>query len=514
MRSFGQGSEASNPIASPSDPLRVSDSYRIDEFSRQYAKEDGRQKALEYLRHVMLAGDPVPVRDVISTVCQQSGINGSWFALCEALVIYVDCYKDEWAASWNDLEPDSTLSAAIALGCKRCSDSGSISVRCADDLLARIEPFLDGTLLAEVEVAHAVARYIDEEFNETFNQWFSELMDPYILVPGLAFPVAVRDPTVWTNGSAFTPRARRPNLRPMDEILHLKIGTDELAYCEVSLDWKFKDAWASWSRAESLVIATAHFNDMLSDYEIPPEPKGTLALKNLGPKTDADRSRLNTELMQIAIDCNAQVVVFPEYSIRHDNRAGLEDMMARDNRPLLLVAGTARTVDGSNEGCLMVGTADRTVDTVTFSKRHPANFGVLKEDIVPGPSRLTVWRADDIAVAVVICADLMEEGLTNLMGMLGVNLLLVPSFTDKADLIIGHMTQVSFKSQGFGVLAVAPRKFYAESARSWEAVFLGPYQRDDHPQTYSVPEPGADPRRAGVWVFDSTKESPTWHEQS
>ena len=120
----------------------------------------------------------------------------------------------------------------------------------------------------------------------------------------------------------------------------------------------------------------------------------------------------------------------------------------------MISGGSGRSAD-YNEGALFISRNGRSHE-LNFLKLHRARFFGYDEEI-HRTHEVTVWRSDPLALAVLICRDAQDDKLIDILADVGVNLCLVPSFSDRAANITGMVETLSIRSQAFVVVAVSPR---------------------------------------------------------
>lgn len=473
---------------------------------------------------------------------------GSWLALLEALLVVLRLNTDCWP---HDLATDFDAATDLFAEFQRIVAGGGVTVgpdRAAeigvviDTVLGQlgVDDELDGTALL---VAHKLAQVIDGERNETFADWLKAGPENQLAIePGRIYPVARDDPRRWMQSSANTRADTLPTARPEDAIVHARLGTDDHRSYRLVLDWSLDGRLASLLAASELRIATFHANESLADFDIVCDKETRMAANN-GP---ADTQRLLARyaaMARRAKELGANVVVVPEYTLNSQDRGRFAAEFAAEGfRPDLVAAGSAR-VGAHNEGCVMVFSGGGVPVGKTFNKVHAARLGPFREDIeCDRPPEVPVWRIGAVALAVLICRDAQDKRLIDLLVEAGVNLCLVPSFSDRRSTIIGLSERFATETQGFVAVAIAPQRASLadlpagcrpsrvvdagaeigvdfeegdgdsdDLPETVEAFFKGPYGDDTRsPAVWAPSELTARAPGPGIWLFESRRAQASW----
>jgi hypothetical protein len=217
----------------------------------------------------------------------------------------------------------------------------------------------------------------------------------------------------------------------------------------------------TWEHEERLPrIATVH-----------PAAGGSIEVGEIGESTffdvgpaDWDEDAILSLLRRAA---DADVAILPEVSLPRPDALGEALAKRPEAYPPLLVAGSAHHREGSgakearyNESRIYLDGKEVAV----ARKHHPfatREIGgrtfpqPMDEDITARQTTIRVLSGSRTRLAVVICADLNDEDLPSMLGAAGVNLLLVPAFTEDAGGFNGGLCGVASRCQGVGVVANA-----------------------------------------------------------
>lgn len=217
--------------------------------------------------------------------------------------------------------------------------------------------------------------------------------------------------------------------------------------------------------------------------------------RNRGPSSSEHPKRLEAQL-RAALDCDADVVVFPEYCVREADRSVLEAILAEaDAPPSVVVGGTTEQWSCEHTGehedaCRPVNEAVLWMSdgVYTLPKLIPANMGGVREDIAPGAGEVRVFLSGHWALCVLICRDAMDPAIMQQVCDLGVSLLLVPAMSGKTTTLVQRATSLTAWTQGLVAVAVAPAVWFEDADNSHheldraQAAYHGPDAADasDH----------------------------------
>lgn len=481
--------------------------------------------------------------EIVEAIGSSTNDGGSWFALMEALLLmlrqHVHLWPYEEIDAWDDdcdvavgFDDLVTESSSGRVGTER-------SGRIAQYIIAQQStPVSSGRALW---LARRLAISIDENIFDSYVDWARQAVTMTI-EPGRAYPVASINPTIWMDGSANTRPEHRDSLLPERGIYHVRIGEEHHDSYRITLDWSLSGQLATILDQHSLRMMTFHANQSSDEFGIAFDPVKLTAINN-GPKDRSKQISALSAMFELAAEHGANVIVVPEYCLNVDSRH--EFIQSASVLPFAIISGGSGRSADYNEGALFISRNGRSHE-LNFLKLHRARFFGYDEEI-HRTHEVTVWRSDPLALAVLICRDAQDDKLIDILADVGVNLCLVPSFSDRAANITGMVETLSIRSQAFVVVAVSPREFHippeiaagrptegrprreraapadAEKdqepedlifTRDLDAFFSGPYGDDSGPpQIYAPGTPvhcspaGATP---GVWLFDSRGRIATW----
>lgn len=435
---------------------------------------------------------------------------------------------DQWASLPPDTVHDRLLGAqaeAAALLAKRGAGLSAFAGR--DEVLALRDlavRWLDelsevNTVFANALVAHPLAMAVSEAAGDTFVEWFRSRVTVEV-VADEPYPVGSYDPRPFLGDHKPNTQPRRLPDRELDHTPRLRLGDQATSRYGLTLDFDCYHHLARLAAAPSLRLAAVQPNLSLAEFDIDAAADGRAVVRNHGPRV-AERQRvILASAISAAAGAGAQVVVVPEYCLDEAGRASLRaDLEAMDDRPALVVGGTSEVRrDGSwipfNEAYLAVPD----LRGLGIYKTFPAEVQGAVEDIAVS-ARVTVFWTETWVFTVLICRDAASPDLVDVLGRAGVNLLLVPAFSDRTGSLVDNARSLRTRSQAFVVVANAPAAWTWDALHRRpeppdlrvEAAFDGPYE---HP-----PEPVLAPDHhdgsalgAGVWLYDAGERKLSWIE--
>ncbi|WP_155858772.1 hypothetical protein [Candidatus Blastococcus massiliensis] len=463
----------------------------------------------------------------------------TWLELAQGLLL-VCRQRDGSAREWTSASPPSWVEdafVAIAAQALRLMPTGGPSAFVDLALVAQLRALGEAELtsmsppgsLSEGVVAHGLALAIDHYAGQTFVETFRSNLRAE-LRPGDPYPLAPHDPRGWLGGRSANTRPDRLPTRRLDRIPHLRLADDRHSRYGVVLDFDMWNHLAPLSAVEGLCIATVHPNLTLDEFQIVEETRdGRRLVRNLGPRSPDTQHDVLVRAVGMAVDRGAEVVVLPEYCLAADERERFQNAVdGLPGQPLLLVAATSEVMEAAtggyfhNEAWVSVpGPPGASVDG-----RRARGFGLHKifaaeidhaAEGIAGATNLVIVKSESVTLAVLTCRDASSDELIDLLADCGVNLLLVPAFSDRTGSIVGLATGLSTRSQAFVAVAVAPAQWLKLSGEAMtsapadraEAAFSAPYEHPPVPVV--VPAPDA-PRGegAGLWLFDVPTRSVEW----
>ncbi|SNS56676.1 hypothetical protein [Rhodococcoides kyotonense] len=302
-------------------------------------------------------------------------------------------------------------------------------------------------------------------------------------------------------------------------MLYLRLGDKWTSAYGLTIDYEHWHHLSPLSDLSGLKVAAAQPNLSLAEYEF--ENVSTNRVRNHGPSDPEGQHETLLRTITRAGELGVEVLVFSEYSLHSSWRDELQSATEKLSKsPTLIVAGTSEVFDGGsgerveNHAFLMVSGGFG----LTQGKVFAAEMGSRIEGIGPVGS-VRVFRSECWSIAVLICRDAMSPELTAMLGRCGVNLLLVPAFSERTGTIISQASSLGPVSQAFAIVAVGPAVWTDErldrrppdAPQRDEAAFVGPYEL--HPATVVAPfggGEGSEEAGPGLWVFDAAERSMDW----
>jgi hypothetical protein len=288
-------------------------------------------------------------------------------------------------------------------------------------------------------------------------KYFDSTEDVIVLDRGMPVPFAVRPVNdIYPDTTPYQPTLAGAELVQRGVQLYEQSAGAEV---RVALDYRFRARIdeLTWSDAGRLPrIATIH--PYLGSGGLRIGERGDGRFFDVGP-ADWD---LDATLRLLREVSDADAVVLPELSLPAAD--ALEDALAGTPRefPALVVAGSAHVRDGTaraNEARIYLdGTrvaTHRKVHPYTARELPGGSSGPLVEDITREQKTITVLSGRHTRLAVVICADLNERRIPQMLEAAGVNLLLVPALTVRVGAFNGAICGLASHCQAVAVIANA-----------------------------------------------------------
>lgn len=452
----------------------------------------------------------------------------TWLSLGERLLQAIDAIAVT-ADDWATLAPASVLldvqAALLASAGSVVGDAAVLSAFVDDGVAARLSEFAAREIaalaqlrpeFAEAVVGHAVAEAISAAAGPTFVEWFRSRIS-LVVAPGAAYPVGVHDPRGWLGGRSANTRPGRIPTRELAATSRLRLGDALAARFGLRLDFDRFHHLSPIAASEPLRLAAVQPAMSLAEFEIESDPEAH-TVRNHGPRDAAAARELVVECVRAAAAEGAQVVVVPEYCLDEVGRERLLGALERmDPRPVLVVAGSTEVnAEGGpvpfNEAWLAAAGGPG----VGLYKAFPAIVEHEAEGVASG-SELWVFWSQSATIAVLICRDAASPELIEVLGRAGVNLLLVPAFSDRTGTLVANACTLRTRSQAVVVVANAPAVWSYEGvdgrpggpADRAEAAFDAPYEHPPSPVVAPDDAPGV-PVGAGAWLFDVSKRALEW----
>jgi predicted amidohydrolase len=225
-------------------------------------------------------------------------------------------------------------------------------------------------------------------------------------------------------------------------------------------------------------------------------------------------------LFEDAKAAGATVAVLPELSLPAPD--ALEHLIRREHKrfPPIIVAGSAHVEEANGAEPIRANEARIYLDGrfVARARKHHgfrtkkiagASFAeALTEDLSREQKTIMVLSGTHTRLAAVICADLQEPRIPALLVAAGVNLLVVPTMTERIGSFNTSVSQVAGLCQGVAVLA---NTRWGEDGRPFLCLCAVPREEPSQ-QTAALPDDGREPAPV-LGLFDPNLPLPaavTW----
>lgn len=302
-----------------------------------------------------------------------------------------------------------------------------------------------------VVMAHAVAELLDERYGHSFTEWFRQ-RSPYQPAVGDPIPLDAPDLRTITALRTTSPPWRLANR--LDETRRVRLAGAWTTQFRVVFDYSAFDALAGVIGADT-TIATCHPNRALSELTLPEDRARPVF--PVGP-CDVDSQRaLLEDLLGLAVDAGADIVILPELAVTSKLAVDLADWVRRPGRLRLLVAGSyheAAPADPERRTNRALGWVRDYPGPLVHEKHSPADHPVI-EDITPtGRPELRIHvTADGWHLVIAICRDLLNPNAVHALSEAGVNVVLAPAMSETLVAFGGPVAQLV--GAGQAIVAVA-----------------------------------------------------------
>jgi hypothetical protein len=347
-------------------------------------------------------------------------------------------------------------------------------------------PFKD-TRLSLALVARGLAGAIDNLAGSTFIEWFRRNGE-LTIAEGKPHPVCSHDPSRWLGEQkANTNPAKHPG-RELTCTPSLRIAIGPFDY-DYILDFNlWNQLGLLGSGPHGLVMAAAQPNldggEFHMEYETPPATWGTTPATwyaNHGPDDTQLQIDRITRLVDGARAKHAQLIVLPEYAVSDPVYDALEKWLFNATDVLILCAGVS-IPDANhyvkNLAWLSVGTPGirRRVSKSFHAKTSGASLGTIGERIL-ADNKVRIFISQEWSLCVLICIETLDSAIIDELAKIGVNILLVPSMSEKTNGMVGEISELCYKSQAFVAMANGPANWTGSDDLRCEAFFAGPYAK-------------------------------------
>jgi len=313
--------------------------------------------------------------------------------------------------------------------------------------------------IPEVLIASAIAEGIDAGAGQLFATWFrGKTLD---LRPGDPFPVAAFPLRSWVHASTGDPRIRT---EPLDRLPHLRLAPEDLRGLRISMQWV--DArLAEIEHAERFGVGVLGEADVFGSYEWDRYSIDDERLFfHVRPRDEVDHLRRVRHVLDIARQRRIDLLVLPELSLTDSMHRELAEANAFEH-PRYVVAGSWHVPrgrgPGQNESALyargrVLGRHRKFRPVVLRDRRddheQPRDVARL-EHLEVHESRIHVLLSGDWSVATLICKDVMDNGVQDLLRDLAIQFVLVPAMSPKVDDFLDLAQQLGRDPQGYTLIA-------------------------------------------------------------
>ena len=382
-------------------------------------------------------------------------------------------------------QPGDPLKSKLLPSAFATYDHVSALEKMASDALAA-SPFKD-TRLSRALVARGLAGAIDNLAGSTFIEWFRRYGE-LTIAEGKPHPVCGHDPSRWlVKQKANTNPAKYPG-RELTCTPSLRIAIGPFDY-EYILDFNlWNQLGLLGSGPHGLVMAAAQPNldgcEFHMEYETPPATWGTTPATwyaNHGPDDTQLQVDRITRLVDGARAKHAQLIVLPEYAVSDPVYQELEKSVFNATDFLILCAGVSIPDSDhyvKNLAWLSVSTPGirRRVSKSFHAKTSGASLGTIGERI-RADNEVRIFISQQWSLCVLICIETLDGAIIDELAKIGVNLLLVPSMSEKTNAMVGEISELCYKSQAFVAMANGPANWTGSDNLRCEAFFAGPYAK-------------------------------------
>lgn len=351
---------------------------------------------------------------------------------------------------WNDLEG-------------RTQDR--FSGREVDDFLSTDLQWVERRLLEYERLGAdaflAIAWGIDAAAHHTFCDSWSQSVGgwgTHRLTVGELFPVGRPDPLDLVPGGTRSSQPHSVSGTPNDELRHVRRhrASDFDITVDFTLSVELEDVILN---AE--LVASGHPNWSTSEFEFP--YVNSAVMFGVTPKDLDEQERRVFALVRSAIDRGASILVLPELSTTRTIAAGLQPILDDAEEMHVVIAGSFHEGTGptaKNTAIGLVSGADHQIEHHKFVPLELAGAGsasvVLEGIAVANRHALTVYQAGSYRACVLICKDLLDVSTEQMLVRLGVNLLLVPAMSKKAETFATRANSLATDAQTISVIANGP----------------------------------------------------------
>jgi len=480
----------------------------------------------------------VAFNELVDELASLEESNPTWLDIATRLLTF--CHKfPPPSTAWDGLDSDEVWDAILDLELSAAADLravdaaffapaplSSASREHVRALLATAKsalvpkPFGD-TRLSLAVVARALAGAIDNLAGSTYLTFFKSLGEMTIK-EGEPYPVCSHDPCPWLpDRKANTNPKNRPK-RDLSFTPSLRIATGPFGFTYV-LDFNFWDRLSPLgTSSKGLVMAAAQTNFKLGDFDTKyaPSQPGKLSkwYANRGPRNDTQQVDRITRLIGAAMAEGAELVLMPEYAASESAYKTLDGLPGSDF-PRVFCIGISRPDTNDyvkNQAWLRVSTPgiSPSYSTHFHAKTSGAKLlGAITERIRLA-SEIRVFVSQNWSLCVLICVEVLADGILEQLAKMGTNLLLVPAMSEKTNSMVADVSTLCQDSQAFVVMANGPAEWWTEDGQDppCEAFFAGPYGNAPSSWETRFRDAGRQPDQIAAWVLPVLQKTVSLHQ--
>jgi len=328
------------------------------------------------------------------------------------------------------------------------------------DVLSRLAQLFgtgDSLLAAK---ARAVAESLEEYFKKRLADCLTAQL-PLEVRPNEAFPVA-NPPLKQIFGARLNTDPE--TMGSYDGLRYVRLGPPETNNIHVLVHSVDPNLFANLTAGSKIAVGLP--NEDLREFTwnesgVAPD----LRFFGVKPLDSGQQLRLVTGILNAADSTGAVLLVLPELSIDASVLQGIRDWWQTNRRTLsLLVAGSQHIEEGgvrrNRSVTLLPGRTEIAHDKFSrfyVRRRSPdgSAFDRVVEDIARAPA-ISIHLAGDWSFAVLICKDLMDPTVRNLLEELRVRIVLVPACSPKTQIFEAYGYNLSVSAQAVVVVANTP----------------------------------------------------------
>lgn len=357
--------------------------------------------------------------------------------------------------------------------------------------LARLAAGHGAASAPDVLVARAIAEGLDDGAGQLFADWFyGQELD---LEPGDPFPVADSKMRTWVPSSTGAPSVRT---EPLDRLPRLRLAPSDLRGLRVSMRWADAQL-AELEHVERFGIGIPCGPALFETFTWERYSIDTQHLFfHVRPRDEARLEASVRAVIELAARRGVGLLLLPELCMTESMHARLVASRAFHTVPFV-VPGSYHVPStmgpGHNETSLLVHgrpiVKHRKFRPVIFPDRfddHGAARDVIRQEhLAVDESRISIRVSGDWSVATLICKDVMDNAVQDLLRDLAVQLVLVPAMSPRVEDFADLARQLGRDPQGITLVANIGQTAVIVGVPSAEnRVILNPYDG------------------AALWVFD------------